>query len=308
MASLHTAISKGIDWILSQQEADGSWCADFGFRHGSSTSWTTGFVGNRLPILNNYRELVKARNFLMGNRKPHPDYRLGWGYNALTVPDFDSTLEAMQFLKEQVADVLNPYMFLHLYEKGGFSTYTPEDASKLNPGIVTDGWTSPHLEIATNVRRLASELGYQDIVELTDELIIKHLVVKGYRAYWYHHPIVAAGLVMQSGIALSKLPLPPLSADPEQLDWEIINNPFIAAMALEVALQWDCQLYDSVIQFLTQQLLNTQRPDGSWRPYLVLSVPYPDAYDPREVQHINADFVKPLVTVATVINVLSKVA
>jgi len=308
MTNLHTAISKGIDWILSQQEVDGSWRADFGFRHGSSTSWTTAFVGNRIPISSDCRELVKARNFLMGNRKPHPDYQLGWGYNSLTVPDFDSTLEAMQFLKEQLADVLNPSVFLHLYEKGGFSTYTPEDACKLNPGIATYGWTSPHLEIATNVRQLVSELGYQGMVALTDEAIMNHLLTRGYCAYWHHRPIVAAGLVMQSGISLSKLPPPPLSADPEQLDWEVINNPFVTAMALEAALLWDSQLYESVIKLLIQQLLNTQRPDGSWRPYLVLSVPYPDAYDPREVQHINADFGKPLVTAATVINVLSKVA
>jgi len=307
MNSLNTTISRGVDWILSQQEEDGSWCADFGFRHGSSTSWTTAYVGNRLPFLSDCRELLKAQSFLRENSMQHSEYRLGWGYNSKTVPDFDSTLEAMRLLKEQVADVLNPDIFLHLYEKGGFSTYTPEDASKLNPGIVTDGWTSPHLEIATNVRQLANELGYQGIVELTDEFITNHLMAKGYRAYWYHHPVVAAGLVMQSGIALSKLPPPPLSADPQQLDWEIVNNPFVTAMALEVALQWDRQLYSSVISFLTQQLLITQQPDGSWRPYLVLSVPYPDAYDPREVQHINADFVKPLVTAAMVVNVLSKV-
>lgn len=311
MDALETAIFRGTRWIVEGQTENGGFETNFGFRHDSAkigdrpAFWSTAYVLNRLPV-SDCSAFAKARELLMGSARSHPAYGLGWGYNANTLPDLDSTIEVDRALINQTADELDPIIFFHLFEAvGGFATYTVEDASKLNPGMDVWGWTSPHLEIATNLRQLSHTLGYKSLVTLVDKVIVNHLEKHGYQTYWYLHPLTAAGLVGESGISISKVPSPPLPTNPQQLDWQTTNNPFVMAMALEVAVRWDRKLYAPIIEFLTKRLIKIQRADGSWRPYLVLGVPYSDALNPNQIQHSNADFVQSVITTTRVLNALT---
>ncbi len=306
---LQIAIEKGTDFLLASQEPDGSWCADFGFRHGPAQAWTTAWVGNRLPKI--FRSaLEKARNFLISRMQPHPDYGKGWGYNDRVVSDLDSTLETARFLHNW-GDTLVSLQNLRgiQHADGGFGTYTLADATTLRPGKSVEGWVSSHPEIATNLRKLvtlqANEPGAGDLLATTEQYILSHIRENGYRNYWYWSPVTAAAFAIESGISLSQLPPLPIPTSEAELDWELCHHPLVTAMAvLAIELMRDSG-YDRVGEAMIDCLINSQRPDGSWRALPVLGVPYHDAVDSRFVQHINADYGKPLLTTSSVIYTLN---
>ena len=305
------AYYRAVGWLIRQQEPDGSWLADFGFRHGPATSWPTAFVANRLPECLG-PELFRARLFLRGTRNSHPFYGVGWGYNQHTPSDLDSTLEGLRAVGP-VRGVDGCRFLGSRTRGGGFATYTHRDATMVYPGQSVRGWVNSHLEVAANVLMWArswagaSSSGVDELVGATEDHILGFIRRYGYRAYWYHSPFAAAGLILKAfGRRHKQLPpilLPLAVAD---LDWETQHNPFICALAIEAAMIWDRVRYAAVIEHLARQLLKLQLTDGSWRPLLVLSVPYPDRCDPRWVQHINADYRQPIISVATVVAALQR--
>lgn len=311
--NIRIALDKGIDWLLGQQLPDGSWRADFGFRHGPASSWSTAYVANRLPAEVNTKELQhRIKSFLLNNHVYHQghNYGQGWGYNELTPPDLDTTIEVLRCIGEEVSRSATATSILACIKPdGGLATYTESDARKVIPSSVRpNGWTSSHLEIATNALQWATATDEEtdDLLQLRTHLsshIISTVRASGYQCYWYPCPIIAAAQVLRS---LNKgLPNPPLPRNPSRLDWETRHNPFVTAHALEVAVRWEKRRYRKIIEHLASDLVSLQKPDGSWRPCHVLRVPYPDETDPRMVQHTNADYKCPIVTVAAVIASLS---
>ena len=293
LTALQGAIEKGTDFLLASQESDGSWCADFGFRHGPAQAWTTAWVGNRLPKIFQCAH-SNARKFLLSRRQPHPHYGSGWGYNDRVVSDLDSTLEVARFLHgwgDVVVDLNNLRDIQHT--DGGFGTYTLADATALCPGKSVEGWVSSHPEIVTNLRKLttlqANEPGAGDLLGTTEQYILSHVRENGYRNYWYWSPVTAATFAIESGIRLSQLPPLPISTSKSELDWEILHHPLVTAMAIIAITLMNDAKYDAVEKSLIDCLIGSQRIDGSWRALPILGVPYHDSVDSPHVQPINAD-------------------
>lgn len=304
------AYFRALAWILKQQLPDGSFPADFGFRHGASTSWSTAYVVNRLP-LSVYEVAAKGARFLLRSGREHPYYRWAWGYNANAPADLDSTVEALRVIGSMRS--VGAFQFLPLRNSdNGFPTYHSSDAERVYPGLPMNGWTSSHLEIATNLLTWVKGSGHRtegarELAGMLEEHILTYLEAQGYQAYWYQSPLVAASFVLRAfGTRLPKFPALPLPTDPNQLAWETRRNPFINACAIQAALVWDPDLYRNTIDALATDLVDTQRPDGAWRALPVLRVPYSDATDPRYVQHNNADYKAPTITTATVMAALQQ--
>lgn len=307
--TLQLAIEKGTDFLLASQEPDGSWCADFGFRHGPAQAWTTAWVGNRLPKIFQ-SALNRAREFLLNRMQPHPSYGKGWGYNDRVVSDLDSTLETARFLHGWGDVFVNLQTLCEIqHPDGGFGTYTPADAVALRPGKSVEGWVSSHPEIVTNLRKLvvlqANEPSADALLATTEQYLLSYIRKNGYRNYWYWSPVTAATFAIESGVPLPQLPPLPIPVSEEGLDWELCHHPLVTAMAILAIMLVDDAKYDLVGQTLVDCLIDSQRPNGSWRALPVLGVPYHDAIDPRFVQHINADYGKPLLTTSSVIHALN---
>lgn len=313
-AEIISALTRGVDWLMSQRQPDGSWRADFGFRQGPASCWTTAYVMNRLPTqVKTLNLLAGAEHFLMETRLSYRAYGGdGWGYNNHTPPDLDSTLEVMRFLGNSGWPTAATAQLLPLIRRdGGLSTYTEENARAMLPAsCAATGWTSSHLEITTHALQWATNegahtSGSHELQEQMGRYIKNYLNSRGYECYWYPHPIIAAAQVLRSvGSNVSWLPKLPLHPNTKHLDWETRHNPFVTAHALEAALRSSTKRYRKVIIELSQNLIVSQRPDGAWRPCHVLRVPYPDETEPRMVQHTNADYKQPIVTVAAVVAAL----
>lgn len=298
---------KATNWLLSLQREDGCLEANFGFNHGPAESWSTALFVN-LPGVPD-KEKERAREFLRQRATEHPAYGKGWGYNSKTTPDADTTFETMRALgllpdRDKTLALRNI--------GGGFATYTEADANLIHPGWSVVGWTSSHLEITANVLHMArlaakSDPKWDEVVGRVSEDLVDYVRRHGYRAYWYHSPVVAAATVLRAlGSFRADLPPIPLPKEPLKLSWEVQNNPHIMGCAIEAALLYDPIEYREVIAYLVERLVRAQRPNGSWRSTLVVSVPYPDETDPRWVAHINADYGMPTVTVMQVISALNK--
>ena len=305
--TIDSVISRAIRWMLQQQYPDGSWRADFGFLAGISTSWSTAYVINSIPKNCDKSAVKKAIQYLTQTSRPHTPYGgKAWGFNESTPVDLDSTLEALRALPLSTQPTATPFLKL-MRGDNGFATYMEQDLKNLYPTNI-GGWCSSHLEIATNILLWVASSGQQtsgtnQLFFQARKYVLEFTRANGYRAYWYEHPLVAASFVLY---ALGKLGcLLPSLPNLNRIDFEVLNNPFVTACAIEAAYIWDKEFHKDIIHRLTQRLIDTQRPDGSWRPLPFLRVPYLDSLDPKITQHINGDFKRPIITVARIIAALS---
>ncbi len=130
---LAMAIASAADYLVAHQSPAGQWL-DFHLPTGPSDAWVTAFVGlalARLPAP--FREGVLPavqRASAWCESVISPDG--GWGYNAFTGSDADSTAHAILF-RRSVGLPVPPasYGLLQSFQKrdGGFATYRLDDAA-----------------------------------------------------------------------------------------------------------------------------------------------------------------------------------
>ena len=125
--SLERALCLSVDYILSRQDADGSWI-DWELPPGQSSTWTTAYVGGKLTNLDSHHRrrassaTAQASQWLIGKMLQD----CGWGYNELVDSDADSTALAILFLASAGRTVPDSsYSCLEGFqcEDGGFATF-----------------------------------------------------------------------------------------------------------------------------------------------------------------------------------------
>jgi squalene cyclase len=140
---LEATVLRGLDYVLEQQDAAGSW-TDWALPPGPSSEWTTAYIGYRLrgtraPFRDRLAgALALAAGWLLDHQFPDG----GWGYNPTVESDADSTALAILFLSA-VARSAPPRAYVHLRrfqrQDGGFSTFLPDG--------LTGSWGRSHPEI-----------------------------------------------------------------------------------------------------------------------------------------------------------------
>ncbi|HEY3340756.1 MAG TPA: hypothetical protein VGK81_02010, partial [Anaerolineae bacterium] len=97
--TLQETLAAGLAYILSMQAVDGSW-TEWALPPGSSSAWTTAYVGYKLHSLPPDLMMQAAPRLApaAGWQCDHAFSGGAWGYNALVGPDADSTSCAILFL------------------------------------------------------------------------------------------------------------------------------------------------------------------------------------------------------------------
>ncbi|MGH1386568.1 prenyltransferase/squalene oxidase repeat-containing protein [Kordia sp.] len=124
----YTKLQRAIDYLLHIQHENGSW-GDYYLPVGTSIHWITAYVGYALAEIGHTRGFEKAfeaaqkaATYLETQR----DYNKGWGYNATTGADADSTawtVRLFKILKKPVRKEDEAFLQSHWKVSGGFSTY-----------------------------------------------------------------------------------------------------------------------------------------------------------------------------------------
>lgn len=263
------AASRGVDYLLRGQAADGHW-EDYRLPTGVSTAWVTAYVGLALRDVTSERPSAadlaagRAARWLLDHR-PYP---AGWGYNDWTGPDADSTALAMSLVKATGRSV-SPADESWLRERwrpgGGFATYDRPDA-----------WGMAHLDV-TPAAYLA--LGSPGREALRDEVITFLLAERRpdgtWPAYWWRSNLYSTRASLDLLIRLG-------AADrlgaPARAGAVTIQSALERALALEICLMVGGT--NGLASVLAYDLVARQRTDGSWEGGYDLRVTSPTCYAP----------------------------
>lgn len=128
IAPPRAALRAAASYLLSQQADDGSWQDYPRLPVGPSDAWVTAYValclGEAAELLDDAvaPALARAAAWLERTR-PHA---VGWGYNAMTEPDADTTAHVLQLLRRH-GHAVDPRDEAWLLDKwrapGGFATF-----------------------------------------------------------------------------------------------------------------------------------------------------------------------------------------
>src|SRR3712207_6308155 len=151
---MRDAITAAIDYLLLRQATDGHW-EDFDLPTGRSDAWVTAYVGlvlaHAAPDWPEAGGATRRAASWLARTRPYP---VGWGYNASTGPDADSTSYALLLLRAAglAARDDDEKWLLSLWRPGeGFATYPgPEGWAHAHPDVTPVGYCA--LSPASRVR------------------------------------------------------------------------------------------------------------------------------------------------------------
>ncbi len=169
--------------FLLSQIKDGLCREFFQLRHGPSDAWVTACVGSTLAefkaVPPETLEAILGRQWSEG----------GWSYNQRVMPDADSTLRALQFLRkigfrdEAVISRAEDFVAVHQRPDGGIATFRPATVARL--GYPEGGWT----ESQPCVTALAANiLSLESVRQKAKEYVRQRLIRGDARAYWWRTP------------------------------------------------------------------------------------------------------------------------
>lgn len=298
--NIETAIFRGLGYILAQQDREGSW-TDWALPPGSSSEWTTAYVGFRLsrldaPFRREVAErLDRAARWLIAHRFPDA----GWGYNPAVESDADSTALAILFLTATGRSrPRESYDHLRRFQRpdGGFSTFLPDG--------LTDSWGQSHPEIAP-VALLALQTDPNGLPEVVtarglDWILRARRSDGAWNAFWWSTPLPAS----DANLALLATLGVPLEIPAVLQCWEP-NDSLQTAHLLSITAAAGCagRLGD-----LARQLIDAQAWDGRWQSEPALRIPPRNCVRPWDEEVASPLFADPmrLFTTATAIGALSK--
>ncbi len=176
-----TAIGRGIDFLLQEQDADGFW-REFDLPPGASESWTTAWVGWCLTRAVSTDPIQQFRVRKACSRAARAVWETrcpgGWGYNHRTGPDADSTAWVLRFLNACGAHI-RPTEFLLPYIDPGGGVHTFREARYRS-------WTNGHDDVAANagLALFASTAANQLVSRIQDRLVRRFPV----ETFWWSTP------------------------------------------------------------------------------------------------------------------------
>lgn len=304
-ASIHAlerSIALGVDLLLSRQSVDGSW-TDWDLPPGSSSTWTTAYVGYRLCSLPQHLKasaaphVLAAANWLLANASANG----GWGYNATVGPDADSTSFAILFLASAGRRAPErAYAHLASYQRpdGGFATYLPEDGF--------GSWTASHPDVTPVALLALLTQGIPDCRALRagiDYVLRQQTPEALWHSFWWESFLygteASLSLLHTAGVE---------GAAPSTLSRLLPTNAFETALLISSLLYLDPSGLHDVVLDLAGRLVAQQHPDGGWEAAPILRVTRRDCFEPWKSDAPGPLFSDPrrLFTTSTVLHALSR--
>ena len=302
--TLEETIAAGLDYILSMQGEDGLW-TEWALPPGSSSTWTTAYVGYKLGHLPmEYAAVIAPRIAAAASRLSDQSFADGgWGYNATVGSDADSTAYAILFLSstgQRAPDAAYRLLARHQCADGGFATYLPVGEP--------DSWNVSHPDVTPMaiLALLTHPAPDRGAIECGIEYVQRQQTAQGlWNSFWWAACLYgteanlsllnAEGMQMPSSAALAQI---------------VPINAFESALLISSLLYVDRAASRAIIRGLVDTLMSEQRPDGSWNSAPILRITRRDCYQPWASAHAGQLYAEPnrLFTTATVLHALTRVA
>jgi hypothetical protein len=263
-AALAEPIEAGSRYLLERQSEDGAW-RDYELEPGMSEAWTTAFVGCALadppPTDPALPALRRAAGRLHDLRRPQ-----GWGYNAATATDADSTVWTLAFLAavDELRDVdslalLGP----HVDPSGGVHTFLEPDRF--------GSWAEAHPEVTALAGVVLVALDApRPLIELLRDRCLAWRDGGCWPSFWWATPAYSTACAVRFLRAVDAL------RAPERIEaWAIAQlerQPSSLELAELTRIGVDLgsrELSGAALELL----LAGQREDGGWPPSRLLLVP-----------------------------------
>ncbi|MDB5361030.1 MAG: prenyltransferase and squalene oxidase repeat domain protein [Rhodospirillales bacterium] len=188
---LNEVMDRALDFLAAQRRQGGFW-RDFDLAIGESDEWVTGFIGCQLVLAGQERGRLlaaQAMEWLLGRQRPNG----GWGYNAISPPDADSTawvlrLAAALQIELPAMERARAFLAEHLLVDGGVATYGRTTPIRQNDRLLTTeevaGWRFGHDCVLANVAPL---IGNEALVQLRR----RQRPDGAWTAYWWDSDVFA---------------------------------------------------------------------------------------------------------------------
>lgn len=195
-AALERSAGRAMDFLSAARSQDDLW-RDFRLVNGMSDEWVSGFVGFALAIgagPGAHASLGQTASALLNRQRADG----GWGYNAISPSDADSTawvLKLLARLGRGGAAAAHGHAFLrsHLLPGGGFATYAPSTPISFGDDQTPDdsGWRGSHVCVAANAADLLPE-------PLLGLLRSEQRLEGHWTAYWWRNDRFATALAVEA--------------------------------------------------------------------------------------------------------------
>lgn len=271
--SIEQATTAAIEFLLRARDQNG-WWTEFRTRRGTSYEWATAFVACCLASTQDSSALQAAREAvdrLLQRQRADG----GWGYNADTPPDADSTAWVLRLFRstgyegEARARAIR-FLAEHKVGSEGLSTYKADAPIQAPaPGFQGDqGWKSNHLCVLANAAPFVDEA-------LLEALRTSQNQDGSWTPYWWRTPSLATALAAESLWEGA----PDCDAVLKAIMWArstafSIDNLFAEAWVIHI-LALGGRADQELAQQRAATLLSLQRADGSWRSSADLKIPEP---------------------------------
>lgn len=293
------ALKDSMRYLLSIQNDNGSW-DDYHLPVGTSDQWVTAYAAQALAQYgkkssNNeaIHAATKAANWLA----EHRSYHSGWGFNAMTGPDADSTAMTVALFDELglPVDAADRLLFREHWGQGDcIATYTEPDA-----------WATGHWDV--------TPWGYhgmsiEDKITFLDpfkKALHTHRMDNGFwRSYWWRNPYYSTFVTLE---VLDRLGLEePMDGYEYDASSIQIDNAF--DLACYIGIECIRGYSDEKIGAHLRVLLNWQAGNGQWYGSANLRVTDNFCYEPwNNPSGEYYEDKKSIITTATIIRVLSKI-
>ena len=251
--SFGNAVEKAVDFIVAAQQ-QGQW-KDYDLPVGVSTEWVTGFIGWTLADVGIHWQQNKAENaahLAAQWLNEHRSYPIGWGYNAHTGPDSDSTacvIALMDALDYPVHHDDRQFLRDAWRETAGFTTYVEGDGA----------WSESHLDILWPALKSAQldapEKRWQS---LHDRLHANFNSCTGWEGYWWSGPWYCTYHLLMASHWHGEKNRFIVTPEPGPLPVHSYSSAGWVAGSLMLSG------HSSAGIELFQQIITKQRADGSW--------------------------------------------
>jgi hypothetical protein len=268
LASLDRAVKSAVRYVVTAQDPTGRW-DDYRLPVGVSDAWVTAYVGLALAeagLIVDCRYAWEAARRGAWWLSITREYPAGWGYNALTGPDTDSTAFALLLL-QRVGLAQRPadrrWLLRQRKPDGGFSTYEGPGAWGIaHPDVTPVAYLA--LSSAARSRLREDYLRFAASSRLADGTWPAYWWSSGhYSTYWNLRALRTLG---------ERLPGASWSSDSPY------GNSFDQAFGLQIAVS--AKASERRIVERATELLDHQLCDGSWPEARALRVTDPDCYHP----------------------------
>jgi squalene cyclase len=301
--ALKKAIAAGLNYILARQAEDGSW-TEWALPLGSSSTWTTAYVGFKLRDLPSDLASTAATPIRAAARwlGEHAFADCGWGYNEIVDSDADSTSYAILFLASAGQPVSDEsYNVLQNLQRadGGFATYLPIGES--------NSWNVSHPDVTpiALLALLTHPTPDRNVIQRGTECVLRQKTSLGlWNSFWWGSCLYGteASLSLLNAVGIETT----LSATLTQIK---PTNAFEMALLTSSLLYASCDGSHVMMCDLVNELITQQQADGSWTTAPILRVTQRNCYepwgsgDPGQLYEESAR----LFTTATVLHALTKV-